>query len=616
MQRPKLAQPVEHSMCHGAIDMRQAGQLSNLRSFVGMLVLVTWAALAGNAPFSGLNRLHAQPVADPATAQPGPSVTAESAPSDPPSGTATNAELASRPKPSMEDSLRQALPMLPDATAAGLIVYPKRYFDSEVVQSLPVELVASQLKQHYSIDFRSMEFVVAFLVNDKKWGPSFSSIMRFDSPVDWRTLDETMRKRTIFDQLHGKPYRRGRGPLDFSIYMLDDYTLIFAPDYLLREMTKLKDVEPVAGGVAGGLLAGVGKQLDVHCIANVGMVREHLEAKPRGKPLSGDAQIFSEVLRGAARFEMRGRITDRLALGAIVTTETGTTAEKLEQDLKAWKEALQTSFEKRSPVVQPVATDHACALDGYMARAIHGLLESCFTRTAGSRLQIGLRGNTEMHISANASTAIALDRIIGEARCLLRRKQSGRALKILSIAMNEYASVNDSFPASANLSKDGRPLLSWRVHVLPFLGYQDLYKQFRLNEPWDSEHNRKLIPRMPTVYQNPSRRSDYMTSYLVPVGDGTMFENIRRGVRKADVEGDRSSTLLLVEADHAVVWTRPQDLSLDQRDLWRGLVDSSRPGFLGASVDASVNFYERSLDDMRLEALFRRDGDKRLNTPY
>ena len=50
-----------------------------------------------------------------------------------------------------------------------------------------------------------------------------------------------------------------------------------------------------------------------------------------------------------------------------------------------------------------------------------------------------------------------------------------------------------NFPARANFDEDGNPLLSWRVHILPYMDYGQLYDQFHLDEPWDSEHNKKLL---------------------------------------------------------------------------------------------------------------------------
>jgi hypothetical protein len=52
-----------------------------------------------------------------------------------------------------------------------------------------------------------------------------------------------------------------------------------------------------------------------------------------------------------------------------------------------------------------------------------------------------------------------------------------------------YKDVNGSLPADI-LDKQGRPLLSWRVKLLPFIDRDGLFKKFRLGEPWDSPHNR------------------------------------------------------------------------------------------------------------------------------
>ena len=58
-------------------------------------------------------------------------------------------------------------------------------------------------------------------------------------------------------------------------------------------------------------------------------------------------------------------------------------------------------------------------------------------------------------------------------------------------------------PPLANYGADGLPKLSWRVALLPYLDQNDLYKEFRQDEPWDSPHNKALIDRMPAVFQTP-----------------------------------------------------------------------------------------------------------------
>jgi len=80
------------------------------------------------------------------------------------------------------------------------------------------------------------------------------------------------------------------------------------------------------------------------------------------------------------------------------------------------------------------------------------------------------------------------------------RANSTNNLKQMGLAMHNYMDVNKSFPAHAVYSKDGKPLLSWRVMILPYIEQDALYRQFKLDEPWDSDHNKKLMAQMPKIY--------------------------------------------------------------------------------------------------------------------
>lgn len=72
-------------------------------------------------------------------------------------------------------------------------------------------------------------------------------------------------------------------------------------------------------------------------------------------------------------------------------------------------------------------------------------------------------------------------------------------LKQFGLACQNYHDTNDALPGNI-ADKDGKPLLSWRIAILPFIEQQALYEQFKRDEPWDSEHNKKLIEKMPKLY--------------------------------------------------------------------------------------------------------------------
>src|SRR5205085_607175 len=100
-------------------------------------------------------------------------------------------------------------------------------------------------------------------------------------------------------------------------------------------------------------------------------------------------------------------------------------------------------------------------------------------------------------------------------------------LKQIGLAFHNYADQKDGFPAAAITGPGGKPLLSWRVAILPYIEQQALYQKFKLDEPWDSPHNKELIKYMPTVYACPSRNRDAepgMTAYRVFAGKDTLLE--------------------------------------------------------------------------------------------
>ena len=117
-----------------------------------------------------------------------------------------------------------------------------------------------------------------------------------------------------------------------------------------------------------------------------------------------------------------------------------------------------------------------------------------------------------------------------EARRTAERQTRANLRKIAE-AMHNYEATYGSFPASAIYGPDGTtPLLSWRVALLPYLGETALYKQFRLDQPWDSPHNKKLLARMPAVYRVAALQPKEATAtyYQVIVGNGCVFEESRR----------------------------------------------------------------------------------------
>jgi DNA-directed RNA polymerase subunit RPC12/RpoP len=207
------------------------------------------------------------------------------------------------------------------------------------------------------------------------------------------------------------------------------------------------------------------------------------------------------------------------------------------------------------------------------------------------------------------------------AREAARRAQCVNNLKQIALAMHLYENKNGHCPAAAVYDKTGKPLLSWRVLILPQMNQESLFNQFHLDEPWDSPHNRPLVAQIPSVFQCPSEAGlpPGSTTYEVIVDPQSMFTGLPAGVPFVSAQDGVSKTLLVVEAADPVPWTKPEDLSLSSREPEFGMGSKHPLGFNASMADGSVRFLkdspENPLDRNLLKGLATRNGGESVTPP-
>ncbi|HMP05338.1 MAG TPA: DUF1559 domain-containing protein [Lacipirellulaceae bacterium] len=181
------------------------------------------------------------------------------------------------------------------------------------------------------------------------------------------------------------------------------------------------------------------------------------------------------------------------------------------------------------------------------------------------------------------------------AREAARRNASHNNLRQIMLALLNYESAHGRFPPHASYSANRHePLLSWRGHILPYLELDALYRQFRLDEPWDSEHNIALLPQIPEGFIDPSSPGPaeaYASNYLGVQGPNSLFDGTATGRRIASITDGTSNSLAVVQVDdhNAVPWTKPEDWEMDLENPLAG-IGMIHPGvFLAAFCDGSVS---------------------------
>ena len=192
------------------------------------------------------------------------------------------------------------------------------------------------------------------------------------------------------------------------------------------------------------------------------------------------------------------------------------------------------------------------------------------------------------------------------------RGQSMDNLKCIALGMLNYESRFKHFPAPASYAADNKPLLSWRVHILPYVDELQLYRQFHLDEPWDSAHNRTLIDKMPLGYRCPmsKNREKGRTNYLLPVGNGAAF-TAGEPTPISKISDGTANTIMVLEADddQAVIWTKPEDWTYDPKNPMKGLGQLYGGRFNTAFCDGSAHIHTTRINPTMLRYMIERaDG--------
>ena len=161
---------------------------------------------------------------------------------------------------------------------------------------------------------------------------------------------------------------------------------------------------------------------------------------------------------------------------------------------------------------------------------------------------------------------------VQKVRAAASRSSSMNNLKQIGLAIHNYNDVYGHLPKDIT-DKNGKPLLSWRVAILPFLEQAPLYNKFKLDEPWDSENNKQwskaviktfVAPSDPNAPFGMDKDGFATTNYLGIKGPGAMFDDDKK-LTLANVTDGTSFTVMVLESADAVAWAKPGDYPFDPK---------------------------------------------------
>ncbi len=497
---------------------------------------------------------------------------------------------------------------------AAVSLRPRRVLTAPSTQLAPIEIISAWGKKELGIDPVDVESVLAMIEGPIPAAPELGVVVRCAKPFSLRALLPFIRKDTVESKIDGRPYFKGKGAGDLGLYAPDDNTLFVATDVMLKRMLASKKT-PAQSPLIARLRAVEGDP-DLDAVVSIEPIRPVLQMFLAPAPIPPQFQELKQLPELTSAIRLQASVAPSFSVALTVFGRDEAAAAEIERILNKSLDAGRQMF--LAQVEGNLDNDSVGqATSRYLHRISKVIADALRPARTKDRLSLRYSGD---HMSSVASigvlTALLLP-AVQAAREAARRTEAKNHLKQIGLAMHNYHDTNGRFPPRAIYDKSGKPLLSWRVALLPYVDEGDLYKEFKLDEPWDSPHNKKLIEQMPTVYKNPNGSAgDGKTNYLVSVGKGTIFEGTK-GTRIADIADGTSNTILAVEAnlDQSVIWTKPDDLEYDPAQPKRGLGSLRPEGFQVLLADGSVRFISNHVDIALLKGLFTYAGGERISLP-
>jgi len=514
--------------------------------------------------------------------------------------------LAQPPTEPREDKIDLSY-VTPDGLLAA-VLRPRRALTSPAMETLPVEVFSAAGRQEFGIDPLDIEQVILVLQPPAAGPPEVGVVVRLARPFALENLKPAGDPHLRKTELEGRPYYQSPHPATPGFYMPDDRTLLVAGDASLRKM--LDNRRHSTDGALRTLLSQTDPRSDIRVVVAVAPNREAVATQVNTMPVppqwAGFAKLPELIDWAELDAAFSGENYVRFQLVSATENDAADLQARIVQLLNIGRTMFLAQMASEMTGDDPVQQ----AMARYMERMTTRTFDMFRPQRDGNRVRIALQGDVGAQWATTGVAVALLLPALETAREAARRAQSVNNMKQLALAMQVYHDAHGTLPPRASYDEDGQPLLSWRVHVLPYLDQQALYLQFHLDEPWDSEHNRTLIERMPALYANPSANlAPGMASYLLPVGEGTVFEG-REGVPFRKIFDGTSNTIVLVEVNEAAagVWTKPEELNIRAEAPLTGLGAAHPGGFAAAFADGSVSSISSDIDPRAFLAMLTMAG--------
>ncbi len=498
---------------------------------------------------------------------------------------------------------------------------PKQILSPPAHELVPVEIAKAVGQKYLGIDLAHLTKVTVAVEPPLGTNLFYSAFFEADQPWKLDQLAPELTQHTQPGEIRGRACLLSQQPMAPSFMQLKDNLIVIGSQGMLEKLAS-GNSKPTDSVIAS-LVATEPPTDDLYVAVDLEGLRPliSLGLMQAAQQFPAKYQRFLQIpnlLESAElKLNLRAAHPSSLYIHCGSESNAGQVEGLLQDAVELAKVQMSSEMEQQLSAMRSSDDPIQQATAAYADRAL-GVYLNMFVpqRRGGSFVLFDTAdgGNDQMAWVAVVGVLVALLLpAVQAARAAARRNVGINNLRQLVLAQLNYEAAKNSLPAHALYSDDGKPLLSWRVLLLPYMGHQELYRQFDLDEPWNSPHNKQLIPLMPEVFASPTStldRSLGKTNYVVPIGAGFVFDGTIKGSPLRSITDGTSNTICMLEVndDVAPVWTQPSDLEVAPDTPLVGLGGQHAGVFLAAFCDGHVTSIAPTIDAQVFLSLLTKSG--------
>ena len=509
----------------------------------------------------------------------------------------------------------------PDFVAA-VVIRPNRAFESPLVRKLLAAEPALQarredLEREIGVDPKLIDEMIFLFDRDSLKLPprAFVEDPRFMPALIVRHQQGTKQMAGfppfIFTESPKEKVYEGKRYLvggQTAVHFFSKTSFVASSEDKLKKMLSVKDPRgPLAEGRA---------EQDLVVAVDLESISDRLEVLRKSRRVQEHPELAKMLkqLSQAKRLTFRMDLTEKPLLQLEIIGKDGQAATQLQKDIAAFLKSAKAGVPQESETKETQTIP--AGIQAFLPLA-QNALNNLRLKKERNQLVVELQ-------MPHAELPGLLEPYFEGARAERKRQQDRINLIQISLSLFGTYSV-DRLLARAIADSEGKPLLSWRVALLPYIDQRELYQKFHLDEPWDSPHNKSLIPLMPEFYRFQGDPEDGRTRILAVVGNESAFDvkvpphgeldDAPLGRSESEFEDGKAGTMVLVVVarDKAVPWTKPADFSLHSPKLLEELGTLPEETFWALMRDMSPRQLPSDIDQKTFHALATIAGGERID---